>query len=412
MLANGSAPIIDPPVSRKSHILQGVQLTLHKDLAGCTDIWKAIEARSDHWVFQSHEWITAWYEEIGANEGISPRIVVGWCHDVPQLLIPLGLLQAGGLRRLTWLASSWNDYNAPIIAYNFDIPIDSKIITAFWKEITDLAGPADILELTKQTAYFATGRANNFQHPWSQPEDNASHARTLHDLKGRARLPMYGERTTSGFDRKLRKLGRQGDVEFVQLEDPTQASAAVASMLEWKREALSRRGGTNPFVNEAARNFLIRISGSGWPEVRVYALTLNANPVAVILCLLEGSSVIVYQLGFDKIQANTSPGQQALRKLAERVTAENFEALDFSFGDDPYKDALCDRRTELTRSILAIGVRGFFPAMILRQRLWLRRWAKSNPSLRNALLAINLKLKQLSSWRLNKDQTHTPRRLK
>lgn len=397
MPSKSCTPVINSATSRKSRVLPGIHWTIHTDLADCSEIWKALEARADYRVFQSHEWITAWYEEIGAGEGVSPRIVVGWCNDAPQVLIPLCMSQGGGLRRLNWLASSWSDYNAPIIAYNFDITTEPKSIFALWKEVSQIAGPADILELPKQIGFFETGRRNGFQHPWSQPEDNASHARTLHDLEGRARLPIYGERTTSNFDRKLRKLARMGNVEFEHLEDPGRASAAVALMLEWKREALSRRGGTNPFVDKSARNFLVRIAGSEWPEVRVYALTLNSNPVAVILCLLERGSIIIYQLGFDNNYANTSPGQQALRKLAEFVVAENFETLDFSFGDDPYKYALCDQRTELTRSILACGVRGFLPAIILRQRLRLRRWAKSNPRMRSALLAINRKINQVST---------------
>lgn len=382
--------------ARKSTVMPSLSWTLHTDLKGCEETWRALERAADHRVFQSYAWIAAWYAEIGAAEGISPRIVLGWHAGLPQLLIPLGCKRKRGVRCLTWLAGTWSDYNAPIVAPDIALPECPNAIAALWREIADVAGPADILELSRQPACLATGRTNFLRHPNVRVEDNRAHARTLRDPDGRPRLPIYGGRTLAGFDRKMRKLRREGEVEFVLLNDRTRAREAVNLMVNWKYEALARRGGTNPFADEAARRFLMRVVESGWPAIRVYALNLDSVPVAVILCLVEYKSLLIYQLAFDERFSKTSPGQQSLRMLAEVITDEGFEMLDFSFGDDPYKDALCDRQTELSRTMLPLTMRGTIAAFVGKCYLGLRRRAKKNRILYFSLLKLNRNMRKLA----------------
>ena len=47
-----------------------VELSLHDDLASIESDWRAFEERADCTVFQTFDWLSTWFRNIGAREGV------------------------------------------------------------------------------------------------------------------------------------------------------------------------------------------------------------------------------------------------------------------------------------------------------------------------------------------------------
>ncbi len=380
----------------RSQVLPEVEWRCYSDLGSCAGPWRLLESHSDCRVFQTFAWIDGWFRRLGAQSGIEPRVVVGWRNDRPCLLVPLGLTRRFGARTLVWLAGEWSDYNAPVAARDLVLPVADAAIARLWEEIAQAAGPASLLELVKQPPELAGRIVNCLRHPDHIEEDNGAYILDLQPDVPALLATLYGPTTSSGLNRKQRKLQREGAVAF-EIMTGDRAAKAVGQMLAWKREALDRRGASNPFAFRGSVDFLMDLARDNPETAEVHAITVDGAPVAAALCLQEGDNLILYQTAFDDRLRNCSPGALLIRRMIETAAQRGCRSLDFSFGDDSYKTELCSRRISLGRTILPLGVLGRTPALMAQAHLRTRRWAKTNATAHGIVLAVNRNIRMLQA---------------
>lgn len=98
-------------------------------------------------------------------------------------------------------------------------------------------------------------------------------------------------------------------------------------------------------------------------------------------CLTENRNFLLYQRAYDERQARHSPGGQLLRRMIQDAVADGFATFDFAYGDDLYKQDICNRRLAPMRAIVPLSAQGRLRSAIDRGRLELRRLAKTNNGL-------------------------------
>jgi len=396
-----TAKLGNPPQLRDSTVIDGLGWSVCRDIGEAADIWRWLETQGSNRVFQSFAWISTWYEAVGKDEAVDPRLVVGWKDGWPCLLFPLGLKSRLGFRCLVWLAESWNDYNAPIVSDKIVPQLHDGIIANLWAEVAAMAGPANLLKLVKQSPLTEQGRSNPLHHPDCAREDNAAYVLDLDSDVSRLLASIHSPKTWKGFARKARKLEREGVVEFERPTSSTDCANCVRQMLRWKSQALHARGVNNPFAASDNREFLATMA-QRYPRIsRIYGITLNKSPIALALCLTEGDNLIMYQTAYDEAFAKYSPGALLIHWIIKKAAAERFLTFDFSYGDDPYKVAICNRKVMLERAIVPLGLIGAVPAGLARAKLEVRRLAKKNKQIRNTALLINRRWQDV--------QTNVPR---
>src|SRR5262245_28137670 len=96
-----------------------IALAVHDDLAAVEQDWRAFERTADCTVFQSFDWLDAWYRHIGRPSGVIPAIVVGRCADGEMLFVLPLAIAPGTVLRLVFLGRELCDYNAPMLAPDF-----------------------------------------------------------------------------------------------------------------------------------------------------------------------------------------------------------------------------------------------------------------------------------------------------
>lgn len=378
---------------RPSEVVPDLEWTVYDSLEACEQDWRALQGRALGRVFQSYDWVAAWHRHLGAGEGVALRVVVGRKGDTPCLLFPLGLKPRFGVSTLVWLAGDWNDYNAPLVSREPTVLATERNVAALWNEVVDVAGPADLVELVKQSPTLDGILPNPLRPLGGVPEDNSAYILDLHSDIDALRASIHGAKTWKTYERKRRKLGREGVVSFAQVPDAEEAEALVRRMLGWKSASLDARGASNPFLDTRAADFLAGMAGMRPDSFRVYALRVDATARAIAFCLVEGDNLILYQMAYDPQRTQGSPGGLLTHDLIAAAAREGFASLDFSFGDDPYKVEICNRTVTLTRVIAPLSVAGVLPAGLARGSVHLRRWVKDHRSLYHAALSVNRRMR-------------------
>src|SRR6185369_11571603 len=75
------------PSARPPH----VELSLHHDLDSIENDWRAFEDSADCTVFQTFDWLSTWFRNIGAREGVKPAVVIGRHAGSILFLLPFAL---------------------------------------------------------------------------------------------------------------------------------------------------------------------------------------------------------------------------------------------------------------------------------------------------------------------------------
>ena len=65
--------------------------------------------------FQTGPWLAALARSATLDEETA-KIVAGFDGDAPAIIMPLGLRVKGGVRRLSWLGDTVNDYSTPLLS--------------------------------------------------------------------------------------------------------------------------------------------------------------------------------------------------------------------------------------------------------------------------------------------------------
>ena len=364
---------------------------LFTDISSARDIWEKLEAQSTIRVFQTYAWISAWYKEIGCNEGFEPRIVVGRCNGKVSALFPMALKRNIVGTSLVWLAEDWKDYNMPIA--HVDLELNPIEVSKLWEMVFEVAGPADILELVKQSPIRGHSIFNKFYKENEMLEDDCAFLLQLSSNKQELRDAIHSPKTWHGYKRKLRKLKKIGEeVSFEEASNASDRIALVADMLERKVKALDETGKSNPFKEKSAIAFLTRMVADAPNTCRVFALRVNQKPIAITLCFQEQNNLLLYQTVYDNEYSQYSPGILLLHYIIFSAAAEGMRTFDCSYGADHYKSVICNQKITVGRVVEAYTLKGSVLKFMRYATLSVRRIVKSNPRIYRAALSWNKRL--------------------
>jgi CelD/BcsL family acetyltransferase involved in cellulose biosynthesis len=379
-----------------SCVCAGLAWQCHDSLEQAATVWRMLESASQPKVFQTHAWISTWWNCLGAAGDARPRIVVGLLAGKPVVLVPLALRQRYGVRQVGWLGGNWSDYNAPVFTGDFATLVGAasgaaaaRRLKQLWTEIATAAGGADYIELPRHAPAVNGGQPNPLFDPAAPPEDNAAHVLDLTGSEAEVMTALHGPKTWKGFNRKEKKLASLGALAFTEVTDAAAKARTVEGMLLWKRQELHERGASNPFTAAANVAFLADVARQGPHLARVFALTLDDTPVATALCLADRENLLLYQTAYDREYARMSPGALLFHKLIALAAREGYATFDLAFGDDAYKANLCNRTVTLTHASIALTARGALACLAASARVAGRRTVKHNPALLRLALKAN-----------------------
>jgi CelD/BcsL family acetyltransferase involved in cellulose biosynthesis len=322
-----------------------VRLSLERDLTTLEPEWCAFEQRADCTVFQSFGWLATWYRHIGRHKGVQPAIVIGREAGGDILfLLPLSVESRHLGRRLTWLGSGTNDYNAPLLAPDFSAALAPRKFASLWPAImerirSDPALRFDLIHLERMPQRVGS-QANPFlEVPVTIHPSGAYLTHLAGDWDS-----FYASRRSSATrkrDRRKRKhLEELGGVSFVTPEDQEELARSFDTLVAQKTRSFAARGVPNMFRRTGCADFYrsLAMNAATRPIVHLSRLDVGGQTAAVSLGLTFRGSYYLVLSSYDVGELSRfSPGSAHLHELMRHAIDADCTVFDFTVGDEPYK---------------------------------------------------------------------------
>lgn len=344
----------------------GLQTRLFRSLddpAIAAAAWNDLLARSDtNTVFQTHEWITSWWQIFGA--GRSLRIIAVFDRHRLVGLAPL-MEERGepGTTLLRFIGDGNSDYCDFLLAEP-RLPVLRQIVAA----------------LAEQRGRWRTLRLNNI------PQRSFT-AQNIRPLCAEVHLmPLIRQRIdcpTLVFDPSparaesvLRKSSLRrpsnyfrahGKVEFTELTSVDQALSLLPVFFEQHQQRWRGTGSPSLFTDPRVRDFyrvlLERLLPTGWLVFSV--VTFDDRPLAFHFGFDYDRRYYWYKPSFDIGHRQHSPGNLLLRFLLQRALERNCREFDFTIGNEEFKR----RYSNTLRRNLCLDIFSRRPAYLISRLL-------------------------------------------
>jgi CelD/BcsL family acetyltransferase involved in cellulose biosynthesis len=335
-------------------------------------------SRSHATAFQNPLWLDRLYGRLVPHVGAQPLVVTVRARADGRLVMVLPLLRQrrGAMRVVEFADLRVSDYASPVC----DELTFARILRdkAACQEIRQALMPYDLIRVQKMV-------------------DGSMALEQLLDVKSRTSMKMnaYAVALAGPFprwrdinisrsyskelDKKARQLRRKGEVRFECSADPEAIKSTFHAMREYRRtrfqdDDLLQKNPYFEFYVDTA------IAGARAGLSRTYTLFLDGQPIAGVWGLLHKREFLVILGGFDLAgYKNCSIGSLMFEQVARDCIERGDTSLDFTIGDEPYKQLFGARPTSMwmiTRSGSSLGSIANF---VVDQLPWAKRLAKRIP---------------------------------
>lgn len=355
--------------------------------AEAESVWRSLESRGAvRHAFHRFAWLQQWQKTIGLARGFNPILV----HvrrsgeNAAEALLPLSLGLHSGLRRLTWAGEGISDYQGPLIAPEGAFTPEEllQIIKRIARE-----NSCDFVDLDRMPI--------TLDHPaWPG-------AKLLHYHAHSMRIPLdldnyLDAKLTSKERYNLRRsekhMAEQGALELVVAEGADQKALFTEIMIEFKHARYRATDAADPLSDPVVAQFYRTAAVD--PECCVHASLLRAGgeTVAIHWGVLNNDTLYYLMPAFaPKRFDRLSPGTIFFIRFLRLCSAAGIRILDFTIGDEAYKQKWEDRETDLCRLVLGISLKGKAAALFSDVVSYLR----TNQRLRNAVNAVRMLMRRL-----------------
>jgi CelD/BcsL family acetyltransferase involved in cellulose biosynthesis len=347
-----------------------LRLSFHGDIAAIENEWRAFEENADGTVFQTFAWQSCWLQHIGGPGGFQPLIAVLKTADGRILM--LAPLAVGGrpFRQLGWAASDLSDYNAPLLAPDFEQCVSSGDFRAVWGDMVrslrrDPRFRFDLIVLDKMPE--TVGRQPNpfLALPVAL---NASGAYLTHLIDDWNAF-YVGKRSSATRRRDRTKRKRLNDMGPVACTTPGDAEGTnqiLTTLFAQKGRAFGQMGIVN-FLALPGREAFFRAFATD-PATRqlCHVSRLDVGPTLAAAnygLIFRGRYYHVLASYDDGPVSRFGPGAAHLHDLMRYAIEHGCNEFDFTIGDEPYKHDWCDTEIKLFDYRSAATLRGWLAAL-------------------------------------------------
>lgn len=376
---------------RSSETLHHLNLQIFTAFEDAEPLWRSFEETGDAYVYQTYDWLVSWYELVGANSSAKLALVALMDdEDQPLMFLPLAIERRRLRSVLTWLGSPFSDYNAPILAQGAAFRVErlggiGKILEAFQRKLPKF----DYVNFERQPAFIGS-QPNPFADLASIQNSHAAHSTRLsgdwpsYYKKKRSKKTRHNDR------RKRRKLENHGCLEFSVARTPEDIDVLVSAMLRQKRAYVKALGKKNVLDEPGYDDFLREqaLEGLKTGATLLCGLKLDDKILAVQWGAIHKGRLYSIIASYDGGEhSNLSPGEFLLHELFSWCFDHDIDVFDFTYGDEPYKQAWCEENLVLFQSLLPASAWGKAGVCALKTRIMAKRLLKDAAFIRRLLTA-------------------------
>jgi CelD/BcsL family acetyltransferase involved in cellulose biosynthesis len=292
-------------------------------------------------IFLSFAWLSQWWAHFGQNL----KLFVVTVRDNNGLLVavaPLYISKAwGSLRRLGLLGDRF--VGSDHLGFLVEKPYLSEALESIRNLVFDQRKEWDFIDFTSASPDSVALR--QFQDMLDAAQMTI--LSTASSLCPYLHLPRTTEEYWISLRPKLRKnlryqtrgLQRDGQLNFVTIEDPSEMTSALEDLLRLHQLRSDRRGRISAFLDPKVVPFhraaLQALFAEG--EARIFFLELSGKRIAALYGFSTGRKFCYYQSGADPAYSRFGVGTLLISSVIEWAIRNGYGEFDFLRGDEPYK---------------------------------------------------------------------------
>jgi CelD/BcsL family acetyltransferase involved in cellulose biosynthesis len=346
--------------------------------------WNVLWRRGDGLIFQSHDWVAAWWNTVPGRERRQLRIGLVWRGDALMAILPLAIQRRKGLRFLEWAANDVTDY-ADIL---LDPLCPPEALQRLWKQAV-AAGGFDVyfLNRLRPDAKFRAiiDAPDGLKLPANHRTEVSS--QVAGDWTAGAQwFDGQSKKARQNYRRARKTLEEAGRVTFRLLPLDEPVTPILAGLAELKRKWLADTGRVTPLFDEGAPALpamveVLQKAGA----LRIFVLECNDTAVAISLNFVQRGRLMAFITSYDPEFERGSPGMVLLMDYVQWSIDQGLKEVDFLCGSESFKARYATRQLTLTSVMAPRTLKGRAAMLIDDARRTLRaaieaRKAKAEPA--------------------------------
>lgn len=316
-------------------------------LARLGEAWHHLWLRAEATIFQSHAWISAWWNNIPDRDHRGLAIATAWEGDQLVAVLPLAIHPHKGLRMLEWAGRDACDYCDALIAP--DAPPD--VLPRLWAEASATTRhDVSLLNRLLPHARAWDLRQANGAGPRLQDNRRLEHSmRVTGDwVDGEAWFNHFPKKIRQNYKRGVKFLEEGAELRFRLLEPHENFEPVLAELSRFKRIWLQKTGITAPLFDEGAPLLaaLARVLHEAG-MLRIFVLERDGKAIAISMNFVEGKSLRAFVTAYDPSVERGSPGMVLMMDYIRWAFDHGLNEVDFLTGDEDFKNRLANEAVPL-----------------------------------------------------------------
>jgi CelD/BcsL family acetyltransferase involved in cellulose biosynthesis len=347
--------------------------------------WEQLESDPLNSLHQGFGWCSIW-----AQTQDSPLFIIrGRQSGKTVFLLPLEIVQEGGIRKACFPGGRFNNINTGLFDRSFAEEAGHKTAAAIAREARKLLhGRADILAL-QNIPLIWRGRTNPLSHLASVENPNPAFQLPLLESFESTLRQVNAKRRRKKFRIQSRRAEEMGGYSHVIARSPQEKCELLQTFFRQKAARFASQGIPDVFRDQSVQDFFHDLAT--FPEtdtdspLELHAIRLhgeNEGVIAAISGLSRKQDHVICQFGsIDEAVAEISPGELLFWLMIERACREKAAIFDFGVGDQPYKRSWCPLSTVQHDIFLPVTLKGRAAASAYIAIARTKSLIKSNPPL-------------------------------
>lgn len=333
-------------------------------LAAVKEQWTQLWQAGDSLIFQSHDWISTWWNAAGRQTGAALRIGLVWDGEILAAVVPLAITRRKGLRILEWAAAAHSDYGDLLRAPTCPPAALRDLWSMIWK-----AGGFDVAVIGRIAPGAEAGILFNidaglgFKHSLTRKAETSS--RIGGDWQsGAAWLASHPKKTRQNYRRGVKLLEESGARRFRLIGPDEPLEPVLEKLAVFKRQWLEKNMRVSSLFDAGTPtlNALVQVfSRAG--ILRLFVIEVNGAIVAVSVNFVQRGAMMAWVTTYDPAFARSSPGMALIFDYVQWSFDNGLRQVDFLCGGEAFKGRLATHVVTLQSVMQTRNARGAVAAV-------------------------------------------------
>lgn len=339
--------------------------------------WRRLWDRSNASVFQSHEWVEAWWNSLGERSGYRLRIGLDWEGDELVAILPFAVAKERGVRVLEWAAQAPSDYCDALLAPSLDA---QTALGMLWTAIRRTGG----FDLVRLRQIRSDARCRSLIDRMDEAQ-KAFRPSARHEISlqlrsqwnsGDAWFRSLNKKTRNNHLRGKRILAESGDVSVRQHQPGEPLLPVLERLVALKQQWLVATGRHSELLEDDAAAVAALVEAlAATGQLKIFLVECGATIVAGSINVLQGDKMMAFMATYDPAYERASPGTILMVEYTMWAFDNGISEIDYLRGQEAYKFKFANAESALhtffgTASIAGRAALGAYAAKISLQRRW------------------------------------------